>query len=141
MPASIQTLVNAHAITVAQSIATQGKEHRLPDGCNFLLAEADFVYSGGGTTAKVFIQTTLDPTRTDWTDVMSFSFTTASGRKFLSVSDAAVAAAITGGTLGTLTADTSRNVIGMYVRAQVVTTGTYTGTNTMTVRLRIGSDT
>ena len=53
--ASIQHIVNSHEITTAQSIATSGKVHRLPDDCAGLTAECVFVDGGGGTTIKVFI--------------------------------------------------------------------------------------
>jgi len=58
--ASIQHLVNSHAITTAQSIATVGKVTKLPDNCKGLTAECVFVDGGGGTDITVYIQTSLD---------------------------------------------------------------------------------
>ena len=135
--ASIQHLVNAHPITTAQTIAQQGKTFKLPDNAVGITVEANFVYSGGGTSVKAFIQTSLDGGAT-WTDVMCFSYTTASGRKVLSVSDITPITTAVVPTTGTLTANTAvSGIVGDRIRAMVVTTGTYTGTNTLDLRMRI----
>lgn len=138
--ASIQHLVNSHEITVAQSITTRGKVHRLPDECKGLTAECIFVDGGGGTTIKVFIQTSLDSIggTTTWLDIMCFAFTTTAGRKILKVTeDTAIASAVTE-TTDALADDTAvSGIIGDRVRARIVTTGTYTATSTIDVYLRI----
>ena len=135
--ASIQHLTNGHLITTAQSIATRGKEFKLPDDIISITCEANFVYSGGGTTAKVFIQTTFG--NDDWFDVMCFQFTTASARKFLSINgNQSIASDYLACAVGTMSVDTAvEGIIGNKLRAQVVTTGTYTGTNTLDVRARL----
>jgi hypothetical protein len=143
---SIQHLVNSHAITTNQTIATRGKITKLPDECKGLTAECVFVDGGGGTTIKVYIQTSLDAiggTTTGrqpqtWMDIMCFAFTTTAGRKVLKVTeDTAIAAAVTEAD-GALADDTAvSGIIGSHVRARVVTTGTYTAPSTIDVYLRV----
>jgi len=138
--ASIQHLVNSHEITTAQSIATRGKVHRLPDGCAGLMAECVFVDGGGGSTIDVFIQTSLDAvggTQT-WMDIMQFAFTTTAGRKVLKVREETAIVAAVSEADGALTDNTAvSGIIGSHVRARIVTSGTYTATSTIDVYLRI----
>ncbi len=135
---SIQHLVKEHAITTAQSIATRGKVHKLPDSCTGLLAQVIFVDGGGGTTIDVFIQTTFDD-QTTWVDIMQFAFLVTAGTQIMSVrGDTAIIADIAptdgGGPGDGIAID---GLIGSHVRARIVTTGTYTGTTTIDVRLKI----
>lgn len=133
---SIQHLVDAHAITTAQSIAVRGKVHRLPDECAGLTAFVNFVYGSGGTTAKVYIQTSFDDKGT-WMDIMSFAFTTSALKSVLSVrEETAITTAVTA-VDGALAAGAVSGAIGKYLRAKIVTTGTYGGTTTVDVRVRI----
>lgn len=148
MASSIQHLVNAHAITTAQSIATRGKVHKLPDDCKGLTAECIFVDGGGGTTIDIFIQTALDAGGSTnvnrepqvWVDIMQFAFLVTAARKILKVrEETAIVAAVTE-TNEALADDTAiSGIIGSHVRARIVTTGTYTGTTTIDVFLRIES--
>jgi hypothetical protein len=133
--ASIQHLVNQHVITTAQSIATRGKVHKLPDDCSGLTAECIFVDGGDGTTITVYIQTGLDAsgsTAVDrepqvWIDIMAFRFTTAAGRKILKVREETAIVVDYEETVDALTVDTAvSGIIGSHVRARIVTTGTYT---------------
>ena len=144
--ASIQHLVDTHTFTTAQSIATRGKVHRLPDDCKGLTAECVLVDGGGGTSIKVFIQPALDSVGSTtaggepqvWFDIMCFAFLTDAGRKILKVTeDTAIASAVTEG-VDALADDTAvSGVIGTHVRARIVTTGTYTATSSIDVYLRI----
>ena len=142
--ASIQHLVNSHAITANQSIATRGKVHRLPDSCKGLVAECVF---GSGGTIDVFIQTSLDSVGGTavgrepqaFFDIMQFAFTTTAARKILSVrQETAVVAAVTESD-GALADDTSvSGIIGTHVRARIVSAGTaYDAGTTIDVYLRI----
>ncbi len=144
--ASVQHLVDSHAITTAQSIAVRGKVHKLPDACKGLTAECVFVDGGGGTTIKVYIQTSLDSiggttagrAPQTWMDVMCFAFTTSAGRKVLKVREETAIVADVVETDGSLTDDTAvSGIIGTHVRAKIVTTGTYTATSTIDVYLRV----
>ena len=58
--ASIQHLVDSHAITANQAVATRGKVHKLPDSTRGLTAECVFVDGGAGGTIDVYIQTSMD---------------------------------------------------------------------------------
>jgi hypothetical protein len=143
---SIQHLVNTHLITTAQSIATVGKVHKLPDECAGLTAECVFVDGGGGTTIDVFIQTALDAmggTAVNrepqvWFDIMQFAFTTTAGRKILKVREETAIVTAVAEASEALSDDTAvSGIIGSHVRARIVTTGTYTGTSSIDIYLRI----
>lgn len=134
---SIQHIVKEHAITTAQSVAQRGKDFRLPDEIIGLTMVGDFVYSGGGTTAIAYLQTTYDD-KVTWFDIMSLGFTTASAKKVLKVhQDTPIVATATLVT-DALTVNTAvSGIIGKHARVRVVTTGTYTGTNTLDIRVRL----
>lgn len=135
--ASTQHLVDTHAITAAQSIATRGKVHNLPDDCKGLTVMCNFDSGTSGTSAKVYIQTTFDG-GTTWTDIMAFAFTTSDDTKYLGVREETAIAADHVSTTGALTDDTAvSGILGRKVRAQIVTTGTYVGAS-MDVWMRIG---
>jgi len=134
--ASIQHLVDDHAVTTAQSITSRGKVHRLPDETAGLTVMCNWTSGTGGTTAKVYIQTSFD-NETTWTDVMAFAFTTSDAIKYLSVREETAVVADHVSTTGSLTDDTAvSGIIGKHVRAQIVTTGTYTAAS-MDVWMRI----
>jgi hypothetical protein len=69
---------------------------------------------------------------------MCFAFATTAGRKVLKIREETAIAASVAETDGSLTDDTAvSGIIGTHVRARIVTTGTYTGTSTIDVYLRI----
>ncbi len=133
---SIQHLVDAHAITTAQSIAVRGKVHRLPDEAAGLTAYVNFAYGSGGTTAKVYIQTSFDDKET-WMDIMSFAFTTSAAKQVLSVREETAITTAVAAADGALAAGAVSGAIGKYLRAKIVTTGTYGGSTTVDVRVRV----
>lgn len=102
-------------------------------GAKYLTVEAILTVAGGGTTCKVWIQTTLDGGAT-WIDIMNFAFTTSSASKVSSVvATTALAAAATPGdaTLGDNLIVSG--LLGSQFRAKYTTTGTYTGATTLKV--------
>lgn len=101
----------------------------------YLAAKAIFLYGAGGTTAKFWIQTSLDG-GTTWIDIMCFSFTTAAATKMSAVvAQTALAAAVTP-TDGTLASDTILSgILGDRVRVRYTTTGTYTGATSIQIDL------
>ena len=101
--------------------------------CQYLTAQAIFVFGAGGTNVTVYIQTSLDK-GASWIDVISFQFLVTTATKVSAVSTyTALAAAITP-TDGTLAVNTILSgLLGDRVRAKYVTTGTYTGTTTLAV--------
>lgn len=105
--------------------------NRTPEGVSF---ETIFAWGSGGTTAKTFIQTSLDGGLT-WFDIANQAFTTAIASKVSAVSTA-IAPGTQGvaATDGTLADNTVNNgVLGDRIRAKVITTGTYAGGTTIAV--------
>ena len=134
--ASIQHLVIDHPVTGAQSIASRGKVHRLPDETAGLTVMCNWTSGSSGTKATVYIQTCFD-NQTTWTDIMAFAFASADAVKYLSVREETAVVADHVGTADALTDDTAvSGIIGQHVRARIVTTGTYSGAS-MDVWMRI----
>lgn len=99
-----------------------------------LVAQATFDYGSGGTSAKAWVQTSLD-NGTTWVDIMSFAFTTADAKKVSSVStDVAPASQAFAPADGALSDNTVVNgVLGDRLRVKYTTTGTYAGDTTLAV--------
>ncbi len=110
-------------------------------GMKYLVAEAIFVYGTGGTTAKAYVQTSLDGGLT-WVDLIAFAFTTATLSKMSAISsDVAFAATawvpIAPGD-GALADNTSvQGILGDRLRVKYVTTGTYATSTTLAVYAHI----
>jgi hypothetical protein len=100
---------------------------------NAAAIEAQFAYGSGGTTCKVWIQTTLDNGQT-WLDIACLAFTTASATKIINLSGLTpVTMAITP-TDGSMADNTVQDgVLGSALRATITTTGTY-GSTSLSVR-------
>ena len=93
---------------------------------------ASFVRAADGTTAKAWVQTSLDG-GTSWADIASFAFTTTSGNRMYNLTAAAVTAIATP-TDGTLADNTSVNgFLGALYRVKLTTTGTYTGASSFKI--------
>jgi hypothetical protein len=99
----------------------------VPQGVRALSVQAVFNYGSGGTTAKAWVQTSLDGGVT-WVDIANFAFATTAGRVVNSVrTDTAVAANYTA-TDGTLADNTIKDgILGDRIRVKWTTTGTYAG--------------
>ncbi len=126
IPLLAQTTVAAATTTTGSSKTNRGR--------TALMVQSTFVYAAGGTTCKVFVQTSFDG-GTSWVDIISHAFTTASGVKNSTVTTyiAPASQAFTP-TDGTLTDNTIiQGTIGDLLRAKVISTGTYTGTTHITV--------
>lgn len=104
-------------------------------GAVAIALEAKFVRAAGGTTCKVWVQTSLD-NGVSWFDIACFAFTTTTGNK-LHVVRMDPATPITAATVpasATLTDDTVLNgIIGDRVRTLRTTTGTYSGASSIEV--------
>lgn len=103
-------------------------------GMTYLGIHAIFLYGAGGTTVKLWIQTSFDG-GTAWVDVINFAFTTAAGTKTASVSTS-----VTGGTAPVAVTDATaadnaivNGVLGDRVRIKYITTGTYSGATSLAV--------
>lgn len=90
--------------------------------------EAKFGYGSGGTTARVWVQVTLDDGQT-WIDIACFSFTTGSGVRVVNLSGLTPVTTPITPSDGAL-ADNSfvDGILGSAMRAKVSTTGTYSNT-------------
>lgn len=125
--------VNLLNVTLAAAVAAVPGPTVGVDGAKYLTVEAILTVVGGGTTVKVWIQTTLDGGAT-WIDIMSFAFTNSTASKVSAVSvNTALAAAGTPGS-GSLADNTILSgLIGSQLRALYTTTGTFTGATTLKV--------
>lgn len=97
-----------------------------------LALHAEIVVAGGGTTAKAWVQTSLDG-GASWMDIANFAFTTSSAKRAYNLTDVAVTSIATPSD-GTLTDNTAVNgFLGPIYRVKLTTTGTYTGASSFKV--------
>jgi hypothetical protein len=90
---------------------------------------AQLQYGSGGTTAKVWVQNSIDNGET-WQDVACFAFTTASATKIINLSGLTPKTTPVTPTDGALGDDTFIDgLFGSAWRAKITTTGTYANTN------------
>jgi hypothetical protein len=87
--------------------------------------QARLAMGTGGTTAKVFVQTSLDQ-GTTWVDVACLAFTTTGATKVVNLSGLTPKASPATPTDGAMSDDTALDgVLGDRLRAKIITTGTY----------------
>jgi hypothetical protein len=101
----------------------------------YLVCEAKFVRAGGGTTAKFWVQTSIDGGLT-WVDIINFAFLTTTASKITAVvgNPATPLTPATAPSDGTLADDTIVNgVLGSELRVKYTTTGTYTGASSIAI--------
>lgn len=119
-------------ITTALSASAQTAIEDL-EGMASVTLEAAFGYGSGGSTAKVWVQTSFDG-GTTWRDVALFEFTTASAVKVANL-QANAAKAVTA--YAALSSEgVIDGVLGDRLRAVVTTTGTYAN-STLAVRASV----
>lgn len=94
---------------------------------------ATFTYVSGGTTAKIYVQTSCD-SGSSWYDIGQFAFTTAGAVKFKSLisSSAVTTASLTTGTMADDTAQ--QGLLCDRLRFAVTSTGTYAAGAQINVR-------
>lgn len=103
------------------------------EGVKYIAAQAIFDYGSGGTTAKFYLQTSFDG-GTTWTDIASWSFTTADATKFHVVKTAIAVAANQSIQDNQLSANSILDgTIGDRLRISWTTTGTYAGGTTVKI--------
>lgn len=107
------------------------------DGMLAALFQARFAYGSGGSSAKVYIQTSLDQDTTA-IDIACITFATAAGNKVVNLSGLTPkTTAVTPGD-GALADDTAIDgILGDRLRVKVVTTGTYGGSTVLSVRAAV----
>lgn len=103
------------------------------DGMTAVTIEASFAYGSGGTTCKVWVQTSFDG-GTTWRDVAEFDFTTATAVKVANLSGLLSKAVSAYAALSS--EGVTDGVLGDRLRAKVTSTGTYANT-TLAVRASV----
>lgn len=127
-------LLSPTVITVAAA-GTLTVPVKFTSGANYLGVHCKFVYGSGGTTVKVWVQTTLDGGVT-WTDIMNFAHATASLSRYSVVNTypSTPFPAVTALTDATLADNTVLNgLLGPQVRLKFTTVGTYGGATTLSL--------
>lgn len=88
--------------------------------------------AGGGTTAKAWVQTSLDGGVT-WVDIANFAFTTSTAARVYHLTPVAITSIATPGD-GALADNTAVNgILGEQYRVKLTTTGTYTGASSFKI--------
>lgn len=125
------TLLDTTTITAAVTGTTTTPVTDL-DGTKYIGVIGVFTYGSGGTTLKVWLQTTFD-NGTTWVDVLNFAFTTASLTKVGSVAAyiGLTPATNTDATLADNTAN--QGLIGDQIRLKYTSTGIYAASTTIKV--------
>lgn len=130
------TLLPTTTITTAVTGTTTTPIQLPADTCIVTLQSA-FVYGSSGTSAKIWVQTSIDGT--NWHDICNFAYATTSLVKVAS-SNGMLAATHATATDGTLADNTIVNgYIGGQLRLKYTTTGTYAGSTTVNVTAVIKS--
>jgi hypothetical protein len=97
-----------------------------------LTLHAVITVAGGGTTAKAWVQTSIDGGST-WMDIANFAFTTSTATRAYHLTAAAVTSIATP-TDGSLADNTAVNgFLGDRFRVKLTTTGTYTGASSLVI--------
>lgn len=124
-------LLPVHTLAAAETGATTSAYNI--GAAKYLTARAKFVRAAGGTTTKVWIQTSLDG-GTTWFDIMCLAFTTTTATKVSAVTTTTALAAASVPTDGTMADDIILSgLLGDLIRVKYTTTGTYTGASSLTV--------
>lgn len=96
--------------------------------------QAKFAYGSGGTSAKAYVQTTLDNGLT-WVDIASFAFTTSSATKIVNLSGLTPKTTAVTPSDGALSDDTCVDgVLGDAFRVKITSVGVYVN-STLSVKL------
>jgi hypothetical protein len=129
-----------YALTTAVTgeVITESDDAAYIDGLEGMLAasiQIKLAYGSGGTTLKVYVQTTLDQGST-WVDVSCSAFTTASATKIINLSGLTPKTTAATPSDGAMTDDTALDgVLGDRWRLKITSTGTYAGSTTVSGRL------
>jgi hypothetical protein len=116
------------AITTALAGEAQSAIQNL-EGMQAVTLECQFAYGSGGTSCKVYIQTTLDEGQT-WLDIACFAFTTTSSLKVINLSGLTPVTTQVTPSDGSMTDNTAQDgVLGSSLRAKITTVGTYVNTS------------
>jgi hypothetical protein len=116
----------------AITTALTGEVQTAVDGFEGITAatlRCQFAYGSGGTTAKCWVQTSLDNGE-NWQDVACFAFTTASAVKEFTISGLTPVMTAYTPVQASMSDDTCKDgIVGSIWRATLTTTGTYGNSN------------
>lgn len=130
MPALV--LLNAPLAAAVAADVSSGEFTVKHPRVESLTLQAVITVAGGGTTAKAWVQTSLDNGAT-WVDIANFAFTTSTAKRAYHLTAAAVTSIATP-TEGTLADNTAVNgLLGELYRVKLTTTGTYTGASSFVI--------
>jgi hypothetical protein len=130
MPATLQ-LMN-ETITTAQTASTKTLVRGLARAKSVAF-HCIFTYGSGGTSAKVYIQTSFDG-GTTWVDIANFAHTTSSLSRSYNLSALTPVTTVYTVTDGTLTDNTCKDgLLGDQYRVKFTSVGTYAGSTTCAV--------
>jgi hypothetical protein len=120
------TLANLGPTTPVAALALTAIQNL--EGMKAVTLECQFAYGSGGTTLKVWVQTTLDNGQT-WIDIACLAFTTASAIKVLNLSGLTPVTTAIVPTDGAMADNTCQDgVLGSALRVKMTSTGTYAST-------------
>jgi hypothetical protein len=130
MPTTLALM--SETVTTAQTASTKTSIAGLARTKSVTL-ECIFTYGSGGTSAKVWVQTSLDGGST-WVDIASFAHTTSSVSRAYTLSALTPLTTIYTVTDGTLADNTCKDgLIGDQLRVKFTSVGTYAGATTCAV--------
>lgn len=135
---ALTTAVTGEVVTSGVSAAgvAQAYIDRL-DGASAATLQVRFAYGSGGTSAKVYVQTSLDQ-GTTWIDIACAAFTTASDVKVFNLSGLTPKTTAATPTDGAMADNTALDgVLGDRLRVKVTSTGTYAGSTVISVRVAV----
>lgn len=126
---SLGVITITAAVTAQTTAAFQFTRGQVPPS---ITVQCKFTYGSGGTSADVWVQTSLDGAA--WTDVANCRFTTSSARVVYNLSALTPVTTQYVATDGTLAANTAKDgIIGPSFRLKYTTVGTYAGATTLAV--------
>lgn len=125
-------------LTITAAATVTGDSVRIPSNATSLTLYSNFDYGSGGTTVKVYLQTTFDGGDT-WVDIAQHAFATADAKKISKVTRNVAAAAGSSAVDAALSDNTIlEGIVGTHARIKVVSDGTYAGSTTLTLDVLAG---
>jgi len=127
------TTIAALVITTAQAAQTTTPV-QFPEGAPLHVAvQCNFTYGSGGTSADVWVQSSIDAGVT-WVDMANCHFTTSSARFLYNLSSLTPVTTAYTATDGSLAANTVKDgLIAPWMRVKYTTVGTYAGSTKLNV--------
>ncbi len=137
----IVTLTSGNVVTTAGTVTTTAVTDADYDFLSAITSaniETLFTYGSGGTSCKVYIQTSLDG-GTTWFDIAQHAFTTASANKVSAITTniAPASQAFTPSDAALTDNTIIQGVLGDRYRLKIVSVGTYAGSTTVKVYMSV----